>query len=243
MQHNFSARRRAPDGKSRLRPANRIPHAPPISPHPGPRPARIASQRPLCYVARVTAERVPAPVSVADYLAGEKVAGAKHEYLGGHVHAMAGGSNRHNTIALNSLLALGRRLAGAPCRPFNSDTKVRVDLPDQVRFYYPDAMVVCDPNSPEEHYQERPVVLVEVLSESTRRIDLGEKRGAYLAIPSLRVLILAESEGPAVTVHRRKPDGGFAVEEYAGLDAAIPLPEIGAALPLAELYAGAGFGE
>ncbi len=78
--------------------------------------------------------------------------------------------------------------------------------------------------------------VVEVLSDSTRRTDLGEKRDAYLSIPSLKVAIFAESETPAVVVHRRKPEGGFASEEHSGLDAIIPLPEIDASLPLAELY-------
>jgi Uma2 family endonuclease len=77
---------------------------------------------------------------------------------------------------------------------------------------------------------------MELLSDSTRRTDLGEKRNAYLTIPSFKVLILAESETPAVIVQRRKSEGGFAVEAHSGLDAIIPLPEIDASLPLAELY-------
>jgi hypothetical protein len=91
-------------------------------------------------------------------------------------------------------------------------------------------------NPPTDHFQDQPVVIIEVLSDSTRRTDLGEKRDAYLTIPSLKVLILAESETPAVIVQRRKSEGGFAVEAHSGLDAIILLPEIDASLPLAELY-------
>ena len=80
------------------------------------------------------------------------------------------------------------------------------------------------------------MVIIEVLSDSTRRADLGEKRDAYLTIPSLKVLIFVESGTPAVIVHCRKSEGGFAVEAHSGLDAVIPLPEIDASLPLAELY-------
>jgi Uma2 family endonuclease len=97
-------------------------------------------------------------------------------------------------------------------------------------------MVVCHPNPATDHYQNQPVVIIEVLSDSTRRTDLGEKRDAYLTIQSLRVLLFVEPDFPAVTVHRRKPEGGFAIEYHAGLEAAIPLPEIEACLPLAELY-------
>lgn len=66
---------------------------------------------------------------------------------------------------------------------------------------------------------------------------MGEKRDAYLTIPSLKVLLFVEPEQPLVILHRRnKPEGGFAIESHAGLDAVIPLPEIDAALPLAALY-------
>lgn len=176
------------------------------------------------------------PVSVSEYLAGEQDAAVKHEYLGGTVHAMSGGTNHHNTIALNSVVHLANFLRGKSCQPFNSDTKVRIEFPDHTRFYYPDAMVVCDPNPPTDHFQDRPVVVIEVLSDSTRRADLREKRDAYLTIPSLKLLLLVETEAPAVLVHRRRTDGGFTVETHEGIDAVIPLPEIGAEMPLALLY-------
>ena len=83
--------------------------------------------------------------------------------------------------------------------------------------------------------------MLEVISESTRRTDLGEKRDAYLAIPSLKVLMMAEPERPYVLVHRRQTQGGFATEEHAGLEGVVPLPEIEAELPLAELYEGLDF--
>ena len=82
------------------------------------------------------------------------------------------------------------------------------------------------------------MVIVEVLSDSTRRIDLGEKRDAYLTIPSLKVLILVEPDGRHVRLHRRKPESGFAEEFHTGADAVIPLPEIDASLALAELLDG-----
>ena len=184
----------------------------------------------------MTALRQPNFITVADYLAGEEISDVKHEYLGGTVHAMAGATNRHNTIATNSLGCLHGQLRSKPCQPFNSDTKVRIEFPDHLRFYYPDAMVVCHQNSGGDHFQDQPVVVIEVLSDSTRRTDLGEKRDAYLTIPSLQVLIFVEPDTHAVTVHRRQPDGGFALEYHTELDGTIPLPEIDANLPLAELY-------
>jgi len=190
----------------------------------------------------MTALKQPDSISIAEYLAGEEISDVKHEYLGGTVHAMAGATNRHNGIATSVLLALGVRLRGKPCQPFNSDTKVRIEFPDHTRFYYPDAMVVCHPNPDTDHYQDLPVIVIEVLSESTRRTDLGEKRDAYMSMPSVKVLLFIDSECPAVTVYRRKPEGGFAAELHSGMESTIPLPEIDSALPLAELYERVGFG-
>jgi Uma2 family endonuclease len=94
----------------------------------------------------MTVLRQPDSITVSDYLAGEEISDRKHEYLGGTVHAMAGATIRHNNIALNCLAALHGILRGKSCQPFNSDTKVRIEFPDHTRFYYPDAMVVCQSN-------------------------------------------------------------------------------------------------
>jgi Uma2 family endonuclease len=174
-------------------------------------------------------------VSVEDYLAGELASPVKHEYLGGVVYAVAGARNAHNFIATNVVGALYARLRGRPCRPYNSDTKIRVRLPAHVRFYYPDASVVCRPNPQTDTFQDDPAVLFEVLSRGTRRIDEGEKKDAYLTIPSLNVYVLVEQETAAVVAFRRT-ESGFVREVHEGLDAVLPLDEIGIALPLAEVY-------
>lgn len=184
----------------------------------------------------MTALKQPDSISVADYLAGEEGSQTKHEYLGGTVHAMAGASNRHNDITLNCAAFLHAKLRGKPCRPYNSDTKIRIEFPDHIRFYYPDAMVVCQNNPGTDHFQTQPVVVVEVLSDSTRRADLGEKRDAYLTMPSLKVLLFVEPDIPSVMLFRRLPEGGFSTERHAGLDGEIPLPEIEASLSPAEIY-------
>ncbi len=184
----------------------------------------------------MTAVKQPDFITIEDYLAGEEVSDVKHEYLGGTVHAMAGATNQHNTIAVNSLASLHGQLRGKTCQPFNSDTKVRIEFPDHTRLYYPDAMVVCDSRSANDHFQDRPVVIIEILSDSARRTDLGEKRDAYLTISALKVLLFVEPESPTVVAYRRKPEGGFAAEKYSGLDAVIPLEDIEASLPLADLY-------
>lgn len=174
-------------------------------------------------------------VSVEEYLAGELASPVKHEYLGGVLYAMAGARNAHNLIASNTLVAVGVRLRGTPCQPYNSDTKIRLRVGTQTRFYYPDLSIVCAPNPPEDSFQDEPAVLFEVLSHRTRRIDEGEKKDAYLTIPSLNVYVLIEQETPAAMVWRRA-GAGFVREVYTGLDAVVPLPEVGIDLPLSEVY-------
>jgi Uma2 family endonuclease len=166
---------------------------------------------------------------------GELHSSIKHEYVGGVLYATAGGRNVHNTIGVNITGELRARLRGRPCRPFNSDTKIRVKSAGHMRFYCPDASVSCRPNSPEDTYQDEPAVLFEVLSRGTRRIDDGEKKDAYLSIPSLNVYALVEQSSPTIVVFRRT-DAGVVREVYHGLDAALPLAEIGIELPLAEIY-------
>jgi len=182
----------------------------------------------------------PLPISVQDYLAGELIARRKHEFVDGVVYAMSGGTVTHSRIASNAVIAVGSQLRGKKCEVFNSDMKVRVRQSRGTRFYYPDLSVVCQPNPPTDTFQDAPVVIVEVLSESTRRVDQYEKREAYLSIDSLRVLILVEQSLPAATVYRRH-DEGFDREVFNGLDATIPLPEINCQLPLTELFANVEF--
>jgi Uma2 family endonuclease len=174
-------------------------------------------------------------ISIEEYLAGELVSPIKHEYLGGVVHAMAGARNVHNLIVGNIFAALHARLRGRKCRPYNSDTKVRVRLPTQLRFYYPDVSVICRPNPQNDSFQDEPAAIFEVLSKATRRIDEGEKKDAYLSIPSLDVYVLIDQESATLVVHRRTPQG-FVREDYLGLDAILSLPEIEADLPLREIY-------
>ncbi len=179
-------------------------------------------------------------ISEADYLASELEAVIKHEYLGGVVYAMAGARNRHNRIVVNILGTLFAGLKGRPCRPCDSDTKIRIRMPGHTRFYYPDASVVCQLNPETDSFEDQPGAVFEVLSPATRRIDEGEKKDGYLSIPSLSVYALVEQSRPAITVFRRTVHG-FVSEVYEGTDAVVPLPEVGTDLPLADVYAGLKF--
>jgi Uma2 family endonuclease len=174
-------------------------------------------------------------VSAEEYLRAELHSPIKHEYLGGVVYAMAGARNVHNRIKGNIYVALANRLRGKRCQPYDSDTKIRIQFPTHVRFYYPDDSVICRENPPHDSFQDEPAVIVEVLSKSTRRIDQGEKKDAYLTVPSLSAYLLVEQDFASVVVFRRSGQD-FVREVYKGLDAVIPLVEVEIELPLAEIY-------
>lgn len=176
------------------------------------------------------------PISVSEYLSGELRAERKHEYVEGMIYAMVGATNNHNRIATNATGILYSQLRGKPCEVYNSDTKARVQTRTGTRFYYPDVMVVCEPNSPEDTFHDSPKLICEVLSDSTRRIDGFEKRLAYLSISSLQYYLRVEPEQPLVLVDLRI-DGDFETHIVEGLDAVIDLAQVECTLSLNELYA------
>ncbi|MBY0232348.1 MAG: Uma2 family endonuclease [Gemmataceae bacterium] len=147
---------------------------------------------------------------------------------------MAGASNPPCFISANVTGSLYSRLRGHRCRTSSSDTRIRVRFEGEICYCYADTAVIRDPVRTRRAFHENLVVIAEVLSASTRRTDEGEKLRAYTSIPSLLVYLLIEQEEAFVVA--RRTETGFVREEYEGLAAIVPLPEIGAVLPLAEVY-------
>lgn len=175
-------------------------------------------------------------ISPKEYLAGELVSQVKHEYLGGVVHAMSGARAGHNSIALNILTALKNRLRGQKCQPYNSDNKLQVLMPSgQERYYYPDVQVTCEHVSSKALFLDRPVVIAEVLSPSTRRTDEHEKLEAYITIPTLQTYLLVDSNKRQVTVYQRSKQGFERTEFHLEGDC-VTLPSLGLELSLSEIY-------
>lgn len=175
-------------------------------------------------------------VSREDYLQGELASEIRHEYVAGHVYAMSGGTLNHQRIAGNFARIAGNQLAGKSCFPTGSDFKLQVPLGGgEEAFYYPDGMIICVPVPGDALFTDSPSVILEVLSPTTRRIDEVQKFRDFITIPTLGTYILAETESPFLTLHRR--DGaGFRRETLAGPDAILDLPEVGITIPLADLY-------
>ncbi len=173
-------------------------------------------------------------LTVEEFLAAEQSYEIKHEYLGGMVYAMAGTSTAHNTIAMNLAVAIGSRLRGRPCQAFGSDMKLRLSVSATTYFYYPDAMIFCGSVGLGPSWCERPSVVFEILSESTRTIDEREKRMAYLTLPSLDAYVRIEQERREVIVERRTTEGWR--REIVAADGVVSLPTVEVEFSVAELY-------
>jgi Uma2 family endonuclease len=162
------------------------------------------------------------------------------------MYAMAGASDEHHTISFNLNTMLGVRLRGHRCRGCNTGMKLKVASRSSggVIYYYPDAIISCDPSDrgiADGHaFRERPSVIFEILSPTTRRMDERTKRSGYLSISTLTEYVRIEQDRAEVTIERRV-GAHWRDERVSGLDAVIELPGIGIELPLAELYEGLEF--
>jgi Uma2 family endonuclease len=170
-----------------------------------------------------------------EYLAAERVAELRHEYLAGTVSAMAGTIRDHERIAINICGELRTQLRGQPCEVLASNIKVRIQKDVAQFFYYPDVTVDCGRGAGDSLFAEEPRVIFEILSPETERIDRVEKLYNYQALPSLLVYVLVDQLRMAVTVYRRK-NNDWTVELLTQKEDILGLPEIECALRLAAIY-------
>jgi Uma2 family endonuclease len=184
----------------------------------------------------MSAQRKPF-LSVAAYLAAEREASYKSEYVLGEVFAMAGGSYDHGAIAANLIASLARLLSGGPCNAVGSD--VRIQAGESGAFYYPDFSITCgEPVFRPDGRRDtvtNPIVVIEVLSPSTEASDRGVKFAWYRRIASLQEYILVAQDAPRVEIFRRT-DLGWLMADFEGLRAVASLVSIDCAIPLADIY-------
>jgi Uma2 family endonuclease len=174
--------------------------------------------------------------TIEEYFAVEEISPVRNEYFEGEILAMAGGSPNRSRIARNVLLSLEPQLRAGSCESFGSDTRV---LTPSGLYTYPDAVVVCAPvilSGDRLETITNPILLVEVLSPSTRDYDRGEKFELYRSIASLRHYLLIEQSTIGVE-HRWRSADGWSSERKRSLDDVVRLDAIDANLKLADLYA------
>ena len=153
------------------------------------------------------------PLSLFGYLALDNASQDRHEYVGGRIYAMTGGTMRHNRVAGNIFRILSDRMDGGTCQVFINDMKLHVQATDSV--YYPDVFVYCGSSTAnEQRVAQDATLVVEVLSESTAEIDQREKLVAYQKLPGLRAYWIVGQTEQRVDVYRRDTEGRWQALAY-----------------------------
>ena len=160
----------------------------------------------------------------------------RYELVDGRPVLMPGARQSHDDVVVNLLEHLSRRLRGKPCRPRTADVAARMTKGNVRR---PDVTIDCGPRRPDSAESHGPTVFFEVLSPSTRRVDLVRKANEYRTLPGLKHFVLIEPDTVLVQVWSLSPEGewGDPVELEALADE-IDLAAVGVRLPLAEVYEG-----
>lgn len=183
-------------------------------------------------------------LTIEEYIEGERLAEERHEYLEGHVYAMAGESGAHGDITANLMGSLVTQLKGKPCRARTKDTKVRSG-PLSPRsasgmFSYPDVVVICDEPEYYDAHKDivlNPTVIMEVLSPSTEEFDRREKLERYQTWnPTLKDCLLVSQDQPYIEHYIRLETGGWSCQRHNGLESSLDIASIQSTLRLADVY-------
>jgi len=181
--------------------------------------------------------------TVDEYFYVETTSDIKHEYFDGEIFAMAGGSRDHDRISRNVLTHFHQKLTGSQCEAFTSNMRIRT--PSGL-YTYPDASIVCGtPDIVRIQGTDtigNPVVLVEVLSESTGEYDRGQKFDLYRSIRELRDYVLIDQSRAQVEHRRRVQDTEWVSDFRTSLDETIRLSGVDIDLPLSSIYADVDLG-
>ncbi len=172
-----------------------------------------------------------------EYLTVEAQADYKSEYYHGQIYAMAGGTIRHSQIAINVIIGLSNALADKPCQVFNSD--LRLNVQPNGLYTYPDVIVICGKVELLPGRQDtvtNPILIVEVLSESTRDYDMTFKFELYRALPTLAHYVLVDSDKAFVRYFRKLGDGQWLMQEWTHLTDVIDLSPLEVQLTLSQFY-------
>ena len=179
--------------------------------------------------------------SPQEYLALERAAETRSEYVDGEIFAMAGGTLRQGVIALNTAGEIRSALKDRPCLALGSDMKVWIEAANT--FVYPDVSGLCGPLETYDGVKDaykNPSFIIEVLSDSTETYDRGGKFHRYQTLPSLREYILISQRSIAVDVFRRH-GGEWLYHSLQQPSDLLKIDSVGCSIPLAEIYRNVDF--
>jgi Uma2 family endonuclease len=173
-----------------------------------------------------------------EYLAIERKSETKSEYFAGETFAMVGASKRHNLIAANIIRILGNQLLDRPCNVYPSDMRVKVSATG--KYTYPDIVVACEEeifDDAEKDTLLNPVVIIEVLSETTEAYDRGKKFEQYQYIESLTEYLLVAQEPYRIERYVRQSNREWRYSEYHQAGDVVGIGIIECELLLKDVYA------
>ncbi len=176
-----------------------------------------------------------------EYLDQERAAERKSEYFRGEVFLMAGATPEHVLIVTNLVRELSNQLRRSSCKVYSTDLRLRVS---PVGLYtYPDVMLICgEPQFADERRDTvlNPTLIIEVLSDSTKDYDRGQKFQHYRTLSSLKSYLTVAQDVVHVEQWTRRSDQHWMLAEFDTLDSTLALEAIGAELKLREVYEGIG---
>ncbi|MGZ8433723.1 MAG: Uma2 family endonuclease [Candidatus Binatia bacterium] len=184
-----------------------------------------------------------ASFTAAEYLTMERQSSEKHEFVFGEIFAMTGASARHVEIVGNIAGELRSQLRQRPCRVYSTDLRICID--SEHRYTYPDMVAICSqPQFLDDTLDTllNPELIVEVLSESTRNYDRGDKFQQYRGIPSFREYLLVDQERVHVERYTKGNDGIWSLWETDVIGDVVRLDSVGVALAVSEIYFKIDFG-
>lgn len=176
-------------------------------------------------------------LTAEQYLFAERQSDTKSEYFDGEIFAMAGASREHNQISANLVRVLGNQLLDKPCSVYSSDMKVRIEKAR--KYTYPDLVIACQTERFEDEHRDvllNPVVILEILSDSTEAYDRGRKFLHYQLLDSLAVYLLVSQDTPRIEMFTRREDGTWLYAKFHGLEAVVEIESIGCNLRLGDVY-------
>lgn len=176
-------------------------------------------------------------LTVKDYLEFERNSDIKHEYFDGEIFAMSGAKRNHNKITTNLSGLVWQHLKGKNCENYSND--MRVFVPETGLYTYPDLVVVCgEPQFQDDVFDTllNPILLIEVLSESTESYDRGKKFQHYRSIESLQEYVLVAQDEARIEKYVRHGDGFWLLSEAVGFNSEIAFSSIECVIKLNEVY-------
>ncbi len=180
------------------------------------------------------------PMTQEEFFVWAEAQDGRYEFDGFQPVAMTGGTMNHGIIADNIRAELRQRLRGGKCRSVSPDGGGVQTTGARTRC--PEATITCSPSAGSARVIPDPVVVFEVVSQSTRRIDQVLKVREYHTVPSIKRYVLVEQTGVALTVHARQNDEPWTTTVIGGGDV-LTIPEVGIEVPVAAIYEGVVFNE